>query len=153
MQRPKYESKQLNNLIKQKTLKATCKAKYGPDAEEAYDTNYDTCRWFPNSLQEVCLSRQLLMRSVFSMNMRSECNDLHFLNCSCPWTQEQDVWERRRRWRRSGRRARLRRGRSNGSFASLKKWKWEEWEWYYNEIVLLPSKSESEKTEIETRMR
>ena len=68
MQRPKYESKQLNNLIKRKTLKATCKAKYGPDAEEAYDTNDDTRRRFPNSLQEVCLSRQNFMRTVFLMN-------------------------------------------------------------------------------------
>ena len=65
MQRPMYELKQLNNSIKQKTLKATCKAKYGPDAEEAYDTNDDTRRRFPNSLQEVCLSRQHLMRSIF----------------------------------------------------------------------------------------
>ena len=87
MQRPKYESKQLNNLIKRKTLKATCKAKYGPDAEEAYDTNDDTRRRFPNSLQEVCLSRQHLMRSVFF----TESDDLHFLNCSCLSTQEQDV--------------------------------------------------------------
>ena len=121
IQRPKSESKRLNNSISWKTLKATCKAKYGPDAEEAYDTNDDTRRRFPNSLQEVCLSRQHLMRSVFFI----ERNDLHFLNCSCPWTPEQDVWEHRRRWKRSGRRARLRRGRSNGSFASLKKWKWE----------------------------
>ena len=34
---------------------ATCKAKYGPDAEEADDTDYDACRGFPHSLQEMCL--------------------------------------------------------------------------------------------------
>ena len=50
------------------TSKATCEAKYGPDAEEAYDTNDNTRRRFPNSLQEVCLSRQNFMRTVFLMN-------------------------------------------------------------------------------------
>ena len=50
------------------TSKATCKAKYGPDAKEAYDTNDDARRGFPNSLQEVCLSRQNFMRTVYLMN-------------------------------------------------------------------------------------
>ena len=47
--------------------------------------------------------------------------DLHCLNYSCPLIRGQDVWERRQRWRRSGRRGRLGRGRSSGSSASLKK--------------------------------
>ena len=73
--------------------------------------------------------------------------ELHCLNCSCPLILGQGVWGRRQRWRRSGRRGRLGRGRSSGSSASLRKWKWE---WFQEKVKvrMQPCESESETIQI-----